>query len=499
MPSPDAETPIAPERVLAGRYRLVRLVARGGMAEVWEAQDDVLARAVAVKILHRHLSDDEAVQERFRREAISAARLAHPNVVATYDAGSDGGTAFIVMELVRGRTLRQVLLAEGPLQPGRAVSIAVQVASALEHAHQNGLIHRDVKPANILLCEDGVGPTRVMVADFGIARAAAQSGSDLTQTGAIVGTAKYLSPEQVEGREPDVRSDVYALGVVLYEMLCGRPPFSADTELATALQHLRADPERPRSLQPGIPKALEVVVLNAMARDASDRYASADELRHALLGIDLDDDDAEPMVMRDPTPPVGITPARRRAKRPLVPLAILVAVSVAALGLAAALLRDGGDGSTGTRAPAAGKAAPLRLAAAHSFDPLGSDGEENESRAGNVIDGDPATTWSTDRYNTRAFGGLKDGVGIVVQLSSAADVSRLDVVASSSGWAASVYLADTPGKSLKDWGDPVASRSNLSGDVSFDLGGRKAGAVLLWITDPGQGNKTEIGELSVGG
>src|SRR4051812_14874670 len=176
------------------------------MAEVWEAHDDVLARAVAVKVLHAHLASDRAFLERFRREAIAAARLAHPNVVATFDAATEGDEAYIVMELIRGRTLRQLISSDGALPPEKAVTIAMQVADALRHAHGHGTIHRDVKPANILLCEDD-GQIQAKVADFGIAKAAGAFGHDLTRTGMVVGTAKYLAPEQVKGTEPDARSD----------------------------------------------------------------------------------------------------------------------------------------------------------------------------------------------------------------------------------------------------------------------------------------------------
>src|SRR5581483_4827749 len=210
--------------MLGGRYRLVAPVARGGMAEVWEAHDEVLSRPVAVKVLQPHLAADEIFLERFRREAVTAARLAHPNVVATFDTGLDCGTAYIVMELVRGRNLRQLLNDEGRLEPWLAVAIGRQVADALAYAHQAGLVHRDVKPANILLVEDEWGSVRVKVTDFGIAKAGAGSG-DLTRTGIVLGTPKYLSPEQIKGLEPDARADLYSLGVVLYEMLTGVPPF----------------------------------------------------------------------------------------------------------------------------------------------------------------------------------------------------------------------------------------------------------------------------------
>ncbi|HKN90276.1 MAG TPA: protein kinase, partial [Acidimicrobiia bacterium] len=189
----DAAPDIVAERLMAGRYRLLRALARGGMAQVWEARDEVLDRTVAVKVLHPHMAGDDALVARFRQEAVAAARLTHPNVVAIYDTGVDRGFPFIVMELVSGRPLRQVLDTDGPLPVEQAIDVAAQVAGALDYAHRTGIIHRDVKPGNILLCEDG----RAKVADFGIAKALA--GSDLTQTGMVLGTARYLSPEQVNG------------------------------------------------------------------------------------------------------------------------------------------------------------------------------------------------------------------------------------------------------------------------------------------------------------
>jgi serine/threonine protein kinase len=479
------------DRVLAGRYRLVRSIDRGGMAEVWEAHDEVLARPVAVKILHRHLADDDAFVERFRREAVAAARLSHPGIVATYDTGADDGVAFIVMELVRGRTLRRALESGPPLAPPEAVRIAAEVADALEHAHRAGLVHRDVKPGNILLCEDASGGARVKVADFGIAKLAA-GGGDLTQTGALVGTAKYLSPEQVEGRSPDARSDVYALGVVLYEMLCGRPPFAAETELATALQHVRALPPPPRRLRAGIPPSLEGVVLRAMAKAPADRYQSAADLGAALQAVDLAADDADPMVVRDPTPPGGVVLLTRRSRRAWAPAIVLLALAAAAAAMAATVLP--GDDAQPVRRGARATGQALTPASAHSFDPQG-DGEENEQSVGEAIDRRDTTSWSTKRYNTREFGNLKDGVGLVVVADTVAALRRLEVRSPSRNWAAAVYVADAPRATLADWGAPVDSETAIGGDAAFDLRGRRGRAVLLWITDPGEANRTEVSEV----
>ena len=211
--------------LLAGRYRFERRIAVGGMAEVWEAVDQVLDRPVAIKVLHPHLAGDQAFVERFRREAIAAARLTHPSIVAIYDTHSSEGEEAIVMELVRGMSLREHLDDNGSLTAPEAVTIGVRVAEALATAHRAGLVHRDIKPANILLCED----ERVMVADFGIAKL---TDADHTTEGTVLGTAKYLAPEQVSGTTVDARTDLYSLGIVLYEMVCGRVPFSGDTDTA---------------------------------------------------------------------------------------------------------------------------------------------------------------------------------------------------------------------------------------------------------------------------
>ena len=498
---PESSPPTT-ERILAGRYRLVRPIARGGMAEVWEGHDEVLARPVAVKVLHAHLARDPDFAERFRREAVAAARLGHANIVATYDAGTDGDTAFIVMELVSGRTLRQALEAEGCLPATKVARIGIDVAEALDCAHRNGLIHRDVKPANILLAEvPGSARVRVKVADFGIAKLEAEAGgSDLTQTGAIIGTAKYLSPEQVEGRPPDARSDVYALGVVLYELVCGQPPFAADTELATALQHVKGEVVPPRRLVAGVPRPLEAVVLRAMARDPDERYQSAAEVRDALAAIDVGDDDAEPAVLRaDPTPPSGIVPVARGARRGWVPAVLLAVVAVAAVAAAAVLLgsgRDGGGGPTGTGDRNQPAATPVRIATARAFDPQG-DGDENTPLARFVIDGDRTTDWHSDTYDGPSFGRLKSGVGLILQLDRPTRLAELKVLSPVKGWGASVYVADDAGEELGEWGAPVARRSEIDGDATFDLADRTGRFVLLWITDPGPAHRAEITDLTL--
>ncbi|MDQ4131269.1 MAG: Stk1 family PASTA domain-containing Ser/Thr kinase [Actinomycetota bacterium] len=334
--------------VLAGRYQLDRLIGRGGMAEVWAARDQVLEREVAVKLLSSRFSDDEQFQQRFRREAQQAASLNHPNVVAVYDTGDHEGLPFIVMELVRGRSLQQIQ-ETGGLTEERALEICAEACSALGYAHQRGLVHRDVKPGNILVASDGT----VKVTDFGIARAV--TSQTVTQTAAVLGTAAYLSPEQAQGAPVDTRSDVYSLGIVLYELLAKRQPFQGDTAVGVAYQHVQENPVPPRQFDASISPAAEAITIKALAKNPSNRYPTALAMRDDLLRARAGESVSAPAVLlpdeaaaldtellKRSRPPATAVQERRRRTMGYLLLAVMTVVAFAGLvWLLASLL--GGD------------------------------------------------------------------------------------------------------------------------------------------------------------
>lgn len=279
-------------RILSGRYELVRLLGRGGMAEVWAAHDHTLSREVAIKLLLDRFLDDESFTRRFQDEARHVARLNHPNLVGVYDTGADQGQPYIVMEIVEGRSLQQVIAAGG-VHEDRALQIVGQVCIALAYAHDRGLIHRDIKPGNILIADDGT----VKVTDFGIARAVDHE--TVTRTAAVLGTAAYLSPEQAQGADIDPRSDLYSLGVVLFELLTGEQPFAGDSPVTVAYQHVQETPRPPRQLDPGISPAAEAITMRALAKNPANRYQHAGEMAEDVHSARTGGPIAAPAVLDD--------------------------------------------------------------------------------------------------------------------------------------------------------------------------------------------------------
>jgi serine/threonine-protein kinase len=344
--------------VYSGRYMIERPIARGGMAEVFLARDQYLDRPVAVKVLFPEFARDQAFVERFRREAQNAAMLNHPNIVGVYDYGQERGTYFIVMEYVEGRSLREILQEEGPLPPITAARITAETAAALDFAHRHGVVHRDVKPGNVLITQSG----QVKVADFGIAANPTDARQGLTQTGAVIGTATYFSPEQAQGYQVDGRTDVYALGIILYEMLTGRAPFIGESPVAVAMKHVREQPVPPNQYVPDLPPDLERIVLKAMSKDLATRYQSAEELRADLVRFGrgqpvtapvlaataIDDAptlaSAPPPTAREPVAPMWREEPRRRWA-PVI--AVIMGLAMLAAVIAFALV-SGSDRPTAT-------------------------------------------------------------------------------------------------------------------------------------------------------
>ena len=397
-------------RVYSGRYELHSRLGRGGMAEVFLARDQLLDRPVAVKVMFQEFAGDPSFVERFRREAQAAANLNHPNVVGVYDWGEEDGTYFIVMEYVDGRSLADILRSEGPLHPDRAADLATDIADALGLAHRNGMVHRDVKPGNVLVGKDG----QVKVADFGIARAfAGGTDSELTQAGTVMGTATYFSPEQAQGKPVDPRSDLYALGVVLYEMVAGQPPFTGESPVAIAYQHVREQPVPITDLNPQIPPEIDAITGKLLQKDPSLRYPSAADLRADLRRFREGRTLAAPAVVNDAPATVAVAPvtaaepsseyddgyeepARRTGVFLFFLILLLLALGGALLFLATQLRED--DAATVQVPSVVGQ--PQEVAE-QNLRALGllvrvETRESTEEEAGNVLEQDPAAGADVD-------------------------------------------------------------------------------------------------------
>jgi serine/threonine-protein kinase len=465
------------------------------------------------------LASDPRLVERFRREAIAVARLSHPSIVAVFDTVADGDVEAVVMELVPGETLRQRLDNVGRLPIGLTIQIGIAVADALTAAHRSRIVHRDIKPGNVLLDPEG----RILLTDFGIAKALQQT-DDLTSDDVLMGTAKYLSPEQVLGLPVDSRADLYSLGVLLYECLGGQPPFVADTQAATAMARLQRDPVPVRKLRPGVPRALDDLVMELLSRDADNRPRNAALVRDALMRLLEAGNDEDPTVIvtgdstpesglalppgdrprtpDDPTDPGGLV-AERSPRRYLVSIvalcvvAAILAITGAVLfqtGTGARLVRSARDVIAGKPAPTTVPPAttvapvPASVMAVGEFDPPpGGDGRENPEQLGFLTDGRQDTAWSTVCYSDRNLA-PKPGVGLVFQLSAPANGHTLVVTSpTTGGWTADVYISDATHATLDGWGAPVASAHDAAaGQTRFELGAATGHYVLLFVTSLGQ-------------
>jgi serine/threonine-protein kinase len=509
------------------------------MAEVWRATDLQLSRTVAVKLLKPHLSADATLAERFRREAVAAAKLNHYNIVTVHDALEDNGRQAVIMEFVDGKSLRELLDTNGRLATSLVVHIGTSVCAALEAAHKHGIIHRDVKPGNVLLMKDG----RVMLTDFGIAKVLGE-GDDLTSENVMMGTAKYLSPEQVRGDVLDERADLYSLGIVLYECLVGKVPFVGSNDTETALARLQKEAPVITSLRPDVDPGISAVIHKMMGREPRNRFQSCSQARLALKDAADKRGPSTPHVatrpVRDRTPPTGkvirpknhtptattrlpssplpertptnppvtsrdnaTSPRRPIPSRPTAPPAgfsLWIRNPVALIGALLVLIVGGvivaqavqknptpdistpiiDDGAVGTEI----YSGPVEITGIKSFDPEGDDKVENEDTVLNVTDGDIDTWWSTSCYQSPTFGS-KSGVGIVLQLNALA-LAQLEVDMASRGWKAKIYTSAENGTTASQWGAPIWEGSAANGANISTTFTAPSQYVLIYFTEVGR-------------
>jgi predicted Ser/Thr protein kinase len=447
---------------IAGRYELEELVGHGGMSSVYRARDSLLERNVALKVLHEQYNADDDFVERFKREARSVAQLQHPNIVTVIDRGEADGRQYIVFEYIDGENLKELVVRKGRLDIREALEIAVEVARGLAFAHGQGLVHRDVKPQNVLLNGDG----RAKVTDFGIARSVDVEG--MTETGTVLGTSTYIAPEQASGQPVDAQTDVYALGVVLYELLAGEVPFPGETFVAVAMKHVHEPPPNLLELRADIPLRVAAVVDRALEKDPDQRFSSMDafaaELEACLAELNdggaADDDDDRTMVI----------PAQKRQRKPASrwPLAIglLALLALAAIVVGLLMITGGGGGkSTGK---------PIGLIGIGSYDP-GGDQREHTERAGFATDGNLATYWTTEQY--RSF--TKSGVGVVLDAGQPVEASTIRVRTDTPGYTAQIRA----GNLLTGPFRAVSKSKTVAATTIFDLDPKPpARYYVIWIT-----------------
>ncbi len=460
--------------LIGGRYEVEDLVGTGGMSSVYRARDRVLERRVALKILHEHFTSDPEYVERFRREARAIARLNHPNIVTVIDRGELDSHQFIVFEHVPGENLKDVVRRRGPLPVDEALALTGQIARGLAFAHEHGVVHRDVKPQNVLLDENGAAK----VTDFGIARSI-EPGDGLTESGTLLGTSEYISPEQASGRRVDARSDQYSLGVVLYELLTGEPPYSGDNFMAIAMKHLRDPVPRVRDRRPDVPASVEAIVSRAMAKRPEERFPSTEEMLAALEAATK----ADPTLAEGAT---GVIPRGARAprarRRPLWPLwAALIVVAAGALALALILTnQEGGSGGAALGS--------VKLTAVKDYDPQG-DGTEHPDSVALATDGNSSTFWTTETYRTFA----KPGVGLILDAGEEVEIEHLQIVTDEPGFTAEVLAGNEESGGFV----PYSEEQEIGSRTTLELaGGKSYRYYVVWITDPN--TRAHVNEVRAG-
>ena len=495
--------------LLSHRYRLDAQVGIGGMSTVYRAFDTVLERQVAIKLMHREIAGDSDQLERFRREARAVAQLNHPHIVGVIDAGEEGDpdhpTPYIVFEYVEGETLKQRIRRNTRLSIGESIAYAIEIARALGTAHERQIVHRDVKPQNVLIDEEGAAK----VTDFGIARTLHQEG--LTADGRVLGTTDYVSPEQALGRAVNGQTDLYSLGIVLFEMLTGDVPFKGENQIAVAMKHVREDLPDVQTRRPEVSAALAAVLDRATAKDLDHRYPDAQSMIADLEDVLATETARTGHVTGEATTVLRSLPPSAQKR---VPLRVRSSTKTLLGGLLAAVLAttavlgylstrtERGTGKRENVAPPVQGLDTVRLGqrAASDFDPIGGDGEHPRETSA-LVDGDPATTWSTESYETGQLG--KDGVGVIIDASPGGGVAakRLQIRTPTPGFEASVWVADDglPQTAPPAGWTRVSSETvDVGGreQVDLDTAGNRYGRYLVWITKlPPQQESVQISEI----
>jgi serine/threonine-protein kinase len=486
--------------LISERYRLEEKIGSGGMSSVYRAFDPTLERWVAIKLMHRDISHDPDQLERFRREARAVAQLNHPHVVTVIDAGEDDGAPYIVFEYVEGETLKDRIRRLGRLPVSEAVAYAVEIGRALEAAHASLLVHRDVKPQNVLIDPDG----RAKVTDFGIARSLEAQG--LTATGRVLGTTDYVSPEQALGREVTGQSDIYSLGIVLYEMLTGEVPFKADTQVAVAMRHVRDPLPDVQRRRPEISASLAAVVERATAKETENRYQDVSQMVHDLeevLAIEAArtgqaTGEATTVLQSLSGDTADFAPIRLRRPKRVLALTLLVLGLAAATAILLAGRTEKGTGKPVVKKPPPGlRQVHLAGNAASDYDPEG-DNKESPEAARNAIDGNVSTNWNTETYQGGFEGSHKSGVGLYVDAGRLLPARGLTLVTATPGFKAAVYASETVPPKLGGW-TRVSPVRSVKQDHTFRLktDERVYRYYLLWISELPDDGEVEVQELSL--
>jgi eukaryotic-like serine/threonine-protein kinase len=513
--------------LLSDRYRLDAQIGHGGMSTVYLAFDTVLERPVAIKLMHREIASDSDQLERFRREARSVARLNHPHIVTVIDAGEEPspdssledeakgdvetGTPFIVLEYVEGETLKALIRRDGPLEIPRAIAYAIELARALGAAHERLIVHRDVKPQNVLIGVEG----SAKITDFGIARTLTEEG--LTMDGRVLGTTDYVSPEQALGQSVTGQSDLYSLGIVLYEMLTGVVPFTGETPVAVAMKHVREDVPDVQLARPEVSAATASVVERATAKDLDQRYPDAASMVADLEEVLAIEASRTGQATGEVTTVLRTLPGTARRRLPwrmrhpvrwIVSLALLAAIVALALIIAADRTHRGVAPDVDARPGL--QAVPLTQTAAHDYNPFGT-GPENRENDQNAVDGDPNTSWSTEHYydeTLKKAGGT--GVGLYVDAAPNVAAKQVEIQTPTPGFATQIYVANQIDLSLpygnstpltaRGWRGPVGEQPSVrdGAHIPITLGGKRYRYYLVWITKLPPGKQSaSISELTL--